>query len=90
MASACWTPGAGPGLYAEELVRRGAEVTAFDASAAMVRLAQERLGPSIDVRQASLAHPLTWLPDESYDRVVMALVLHHLDDRQVALRSAVS
>lgn len=77
--------GCGPGLYAEELVRRGAAVTAFDSSAEMVRLAQGRLGPSVDVRGASFSEPLTWLADESYDLAVMALVLHHLNDRRLAL-----
>lgn len=77
--------GCGPGLYAEELVRRGADVTAFDASAEMVRLARQRLGSDAPVRQSSLAAPLDWLADASQDRVVMALVLHHLEDRVAAL-----
>ena len=78
--------GCGPGQYAAELVARGATVTAFDESAEMVRLARDRLGGAAEVRQASLADPLSWLADESYDVVVMALVLHYLDDRVSALR----
>jgi 2-polyprenyl-3-methyl-5-hydroxy-6-metoxy-1,4-benzoquinol methylase len=35
--------GCGPGLYAEELVRRGASVVGFDESPEMVRLARRRL-----------------------------------------------
>jgi SAM-dependent methyltransferase len=78
--------GCGPGIYAAELVRRGANVTAFDPSAEMVRLATERLGDSASVRQASLDEPLAWLPDASQDLVVMALVIHHVEDRVGALR----
>jgi 2-polyprenyl-3-methyl-5-hydroxy-6-metoxy-1,4-benzoquinol methylase len=35
--------GCGPGIYAEELVARGAEVVGFDASGRMVELARKRL-----------------------------------------------
>jgi SAM-dependent methyltransferase len=78
--------GCGPGLYAEELLAGGAQVSAFDESAEMVRLAQRRLGADADVRIARLSEPLAWLPDDSQDLVILALVLHHLDDRVGALR----
>lgn len=78
--------GCGPGLYAEELLAGGAQVTAFDESAEMVRLARQRLGTDADVRIARLSEPLSWLPDDSQDLVILALVLHHLDDRVGALR----
>ncbi len=44
----------GPGLYAGELVRRGAQVSAFDHSPQMVRLARQR-APHADVRVHDLA-----------------------------------
>ncbi len=78
--------GCGPGLYAEELLAGGAQVTAFDESAEMVHLARQRLGADADVRIARLSEPLSWLPDDSQDLVILALVLHHLDDRVGALR----
>jgi ubiquinone/menaquinone biosynthesis C-methylase UbiE len=78
--------GCGPGLYAEELLARGALVTGFDESTEMVRLARQRLGDQADVRVATLSKPLDWLADASHDLVVLALVLHHLDDRVTALR----
>lgn len=78
--------GCGPGLYAQELVRRGAQVTAFDSSAEMVRLAQARVGGTAQIRQGSLAAPLDWVADESQDVVLMALVLHHLEDRATGFR----
>lgn len=77
--------GCGPGLYAEQLLARGARVTAVDVSPTMVRLARERLGDQTEVRVHDLERPLDWLPDERFDLVLLALVLHHLDDRRGAL-----
>jgi ubiquinone/menaquinone biosynthesis C-methylase UbiE len=77
--------GCGPGLYAEELVRMGAQVVGLDQSAEMVRLAGQRV-PTADFRVHDLAEPLAWLPDDSFDLAIMALVVHHLDDRTGALR----
>ena len=78
--------GCGPGFYAEELLRRGARVTALDGSAEMVRLARRRLGTRAPVRHHDLARPLHWLADETFDLAVLALVIHHLDDRVGVLR----
>lgn len=77
--------GCGPGLYAEELLARGARVTGFDESEQMVQLARRR-APEADLRVARLGDPLPWLGDGSVDLAVMALVLHHVDDRVAALR----
>lgn len=46
--------GCGPGVYAEILLDRGAEVVAFDANERMVRLARERLGDRARIFQADL------------------------------------
>jgi SAM-dependent methyltransferase len=78
--------GCGPGLYAEELIARGAEVVSFDSSPAMVRLARQRLPDQMEVRVHNMDSPLDWLEDESFDAAVMALVIHHLDERTAALR----
>jgi ubiquinone/menaquinone biosynthesis C-methylase UbiE len=78
--------GCGPGFYAEALVARGAEVVAFDQSPTMVDLARKRLGPRVAVRVHDLAAPLDWIGDGSFDAALMALVIHHLDDRVAALR----
>jgi len=77
--------GCGPGLYAEQLIARGAVVTAFDASPEMVRLTRARVGSRVDVRTWDLALPLSWLADGSHDLAVMALVIHHIDNRAQAL-----
>jgi SAM-dependent methyltransferase len=79
--------GCGPGLYAEALVARGARaVVGFDESPEMVRLAHRRVGDRFEARVHDLASPLDWLDDETFDAVVLALVLHHIDDRVAALR----
>jgi 2-polyprenyl-3-methyl-5-hydroxy-6-metoxy-1,4-benzoquinol methylase len=77
--------GCGPGFYAEALADGGASVTAFDASPELVRRARLRVGSRADVRVWDLEQPLTWLPDEHFDVALMALVLHHIDDRAQAL-----
>jgi ubiquinone/menaquinone biosynthesis C-methylase UbiE len=77
--------GCGPGLYAEELLERGATVTAFDSSPEMVKLAKNRTGQRADIRIWDLEQPLTWLPDADQDIALMALVLHHIDNRHQAL-----
>ena len=77
--------GCGPGLYAEELVRRGADLVAVDASEPMVELARARLGDRAQVLQADLSEPLPFA-DATFDLIVCALVIHHLDDREACLR----
>ena len=75
----------GPGFYTEELVSRGATVTAFDASAPMVDLARQRLGTAAKIHLLTLGEPLPF-PDDSFDAVVCALAIHYVDDRTGALR----
>ncbi|HEU5045149.1 MAG TPA: class I SAM-dependent methyltransferase [Nocardioidaceae bacterium] len=77
--------GCGPGFYAQALVEEGATVTAFDASPELVRRTRQRVGSRADVRAWDLERPLDWLPDEHFDVAVMALVIHHIDDRARAL-----
>lgn len=71
--------GCGPGLYASRLVEAGAAVVGIDASPSMVTLASERV-PGAEFRVHDLDEPLDFLPDESADVVVCALVLHYVDD----------
>ena len=78
--------GCGSGLYAAELAQRGADVVGFDGSAKLVEHARQRVGGVADLRVHDVRNPLDWLADESIDRAVMALVLHHLDDPVPALR----
>jgi SAM-dependent methyltransferase len=75
--------GCGPGLYAEELLARGAEVVGFDASTAMVDLARARVGDRADISVARLEAPLPY-PDDSVDVVLCALAIHYVADRHAA------
>jgi SAM-dependent methyltransferase len=76
----------GPGVYAEWLLARGAEVVGLDASPKMIELAKRRLGPTADVRQADLTKPLTFLDSESFDVVLSSLTLHYIKDWQSLFR----
>jgi len=75
----------GPGLYAAELIRRGADVVGFDQSPRMVEISRGRAAGG-DFRVHDLADPIGWLPDASVDLVLFALALEYLDDRLAALR----
>ena len=56
----------GPGLYLRELLQRGAEVTAFDASPVRVSLARQRTAGRVRIDQAVLGEPLPY-PDGAFD-----------------------
>jgi SAM-dependent methyltransferase len=71
--------GCGAGPLAAALRERGARVTGFDASPAMVALAQQRLGTDTPVLVADLAERLPFRTGE-FDDVVASLVLHYLED----------
>ena len=71
--------GCAAGDHSAQLAQRGARVVAVDASAAMVRLATERLGASARVLRADLTQPLA-LPDATFDVVLCSLTLHYLED----------
>lgn len=75
--------GCGPGLYAEALLERGAEVLGFDASTAMVDLARVRVGDRADIRVARLDEPFPYA-DDSVDLVLCALAIHYVADRHAA------
>ncbi|GAA1034625.1 class I SAM-dependent methyltransferase [Virgisporangium ochraceum] len=71
--------GCGSGPLSEALIARGAIVTGFDGSPAMVELARKRLGDAADLRVADLGAPLPFA-DGAFDDVVVSLVLHYLRD----------
>lgn len=58
---------------------KGAVVTGFASSAAMVDLARQRLGDDAELYVADLAAPLPFA-DATFDDVVASLVLHYLED----------
>lgn len=73
----------GPGLYAQELLGRGAVVMAFDASPVMVDLARARIADQAQVDQAVLGQPLPYA-DGVFDLIVCALAIHYATDRSAA------
>jgi ubiquinone/menaquinone biosynthesis C-methylase UbiE len=75
----------GPGLYAAELARRGAQVTGFDHSPRMIEIARRRV-PEGEFRVHDLGDRLSWLPDGSVDLTLCALAIEYVDDRITALR----
>jgi SAM-dependent methyltransferase len=72
--------GCGPGIYAEILADRGAEVVGFDASERMVGLAGERLRAKAQVFRANLEEPLPRLESESFDLAICALAMDYVED----------
>jgi SAM-dependent methyltransferase len=77
--------GCGPGLYARELLRRGARVVGFDHSPRMIEICRQQASQG-DFRVHELEDPITWLPDGSVDLALCALAIEHVDDRVAALR----
>jgi SAM-dependent methyltransferase len=75
----------GPGLYAAELVERGAAVVGFDQSARMVDLCKEHV-PGGSFRQHDLNDPFGWLDSGTFDLALLALAIEYVDDRVAALR----
>ena len=73
----------GPGLYLRELLERGAEVTAFDASPVMVSLARQQTAGRVRIDQAALGKPLPY-PDDAFDLIICALAIHYAGDRAAA------
>ena len=71
--------GCGSGPLSAALRERGALVSGFDLSTAMIELARARLGEDADLIVHDLAEPLPY-PDAAFDDVVSSLVLHYLQD----------
>ena len=76
--------GCGPGVYAEWLAGRGAEVVGVDVCPRMVELARQRLGSKVSVVEADLGRPLDFLPPASFDLVLSALALDYVRDWDAA------
>jgi ubiquinone/menaquinone biosynthesis C-methylase UbiE len=71
--------GCGAGPLSAALRDRGAIMSGFDLSTAMIELARRRLGEGADLTVADLAKPLPYA-DAAFDDVVASLVLHYLED----------
>lgn len=71
--------GCGSGPLSAALRARGAIMTGFDGSPAMVELARQRLGDDVPLYVGDLAQPLPFT-DDAFDVVVASLVLRYLRD----------
>ncbi|MFI6827379.1 class I SAM-dependent methyltransferase [Kribbella sp. NPDC050241] len=71
--------GCGSGPLSAALRAKGAIVTGFDGSPAMIELARQRLGDDADLHVADLGQPLPF-DNGAFDDVVASLVLHYLKD----------
>jgi SAM-dependent methyltransferase len=72
--------GCGPGIYAELLLERGAQVVSFDVTPAFVEITKERVGDRATVLRADMQQPLTFAEDNSFDVVVAPLVLDYVEN----------
>ncbi len=72
--------GCGPGVYAEELVARGARVIGVDASPTMIALAEKRLQGRAKFLVVNLEMGLEMFAAESFDMVLSALTLDYVRD----------
>lgn len=77
--------GCGPGIYAEWLAERGAQVLAFDVTPAMVKIAQKRLNGRAFILHANLEKPLAFAGD-AFDIVLSPLVLDYIADWESVFR----
>ena len=77
--------GCGPGVYAEILADRDAEVVGFDASEKMVGLAKDRLRGRAEFFRANLEDTWDRLDDASFDLAVCALAMDYVRDWRAPL-----
>lgn len=75
--------GCGPGVYAEQILKRGAEVVAIDVSDRMLAHTRERLHGKpgkAEVRRINLELPLTMFADSEFDMVNAPLCLDYIEN----------
>lgn len=77
--------GCGSGVYTEWLLERDADVVATDVSEAMIRETESLVGDDAVLHQADLREPLSFAESASFDGVVCAQVLDHIEDLSVPI-----
>lgn len=76
----------GPGKYAEILLSKGANVTGFDFSCEMIKLAKDRNLNQGTFFVHDLSTPLSRIKDKSFDFVLCALALHYIEDWNLTIK----
>lgn len=72
--------GCGSGVYTEWLLDCGADVVAIDVSEAMLEQTEALVGDDAELHHADLREPLEFAEGDSFDGVVCAEVLDHVED----------
>lgn len=72
--------GCGPGVYASELLSKGARVTAVDGSVEMVAMVDAKLGEQVNAYVQDLTKGLPCESASEYDLVISPLVIHYIED----------
>lgn len=77
--------GCGPGIYAEELVKRGARVDSIDASDRMLEHAAKRNAAAVEAgkvrfHQLDITQPITLFDDAAFDGILAPLCLDYVKD----------
>lgn len=71
--------GCAAGWYTQQLVWRGARVTAVDISPSMVEACKRRVGDQAEVFPCDVSKPLPF-GAETFDLIISSLTLHYIDD----------
>ncbi|MHC4874814.1 MAG: class I SAM-dependent methyltransferase [Planctomycetota bacterium] len=74
--------GCGSGVYAEELLERGASVTAVDSSTEMISIVKTNLGEKLKAYVQDLTKGLPLEKSHTFDLVISPLVIHYIEDLQ--------
>ena len=78
--------GCAGGWYSQQLLEKGAHVTALDNSPEMVEAARKILPDHVRIFQHDLNQPIRDLADSSQDGIVASLVFHYIQDWNTLFR----